>query len=103
MVAAAIKRVRLAEEQHIGDARRTLGERPDDDVALAVGNRPLEVVRRAEEEVDRDVGGALHETADRRLQAELRAGDDAVDDADPEPADELAALLADSLVGRVDT
>ena len=102
MPAATIERVRLTEERHIGDARRALRERPDDDVALAVGNRPLEVVRRAEQEVDGDVLGALHEAADRGLQAELGTGHDAVDDADAEPADELAALLADALVERVE-
>ena len=69
---------------------------------LAVGDGALEVVGRAEFQVDEDVLGILHEAADGGLDAELGARHDAVDDADPEASDQLPVALADALLKLVE-
>src|SRR5688572_3964622 len=102
MAGAAIKAVRLPIERPVKNARRALRERADYKVEAAVGNALFELLRRPEAQLDEHAFGTRHEAAQRHLQAEVAVGDNAVNDAEPQPADQLALILADAGLESLD-
>jgi hypothetical protein len=89
--AAAIEVVQFSEDWRVGDARRPLSERANDDIQSSLRDRLFKFERRRLDEIDENIDIRLQHTIKGVLKPENGTGDHAIDDPEPQTANQSAA------------